>query len=201
MNKKIYAVKKGRKTGLFSSWKECEEQTKGYSGAIYKSFTNKEEAEKYLQNSSLNKKTKNVDIKNTIIAYIDGSFNSKTKEYSAGIVMFYNNTKKTFKYKDKDPKFSKMRNVAGEIMASQLIMQYAVKNHVKNLEIYYDYEGIEKWCTDEWKANKTGTKLYKKYYDQIKDKVNIKFIKVQAHTGNKYNEEADKLAKSALGLL
>lgn len=30
------------------------------------------------------------------------------------------------------------------------------------------------------------------------DKLNISFKKIAAHTGNKYNEEADKLAKAAL---
>lgn len=199
MNKKVYAVKKGRKIGLFESWKDCEKQVKGYSGAMYKSFTNKEDAKKYLQDSL--KEVKKFNDEDTMIAYIDGSFNSKTKEYSAGIVILYNNIKKTFKYKDKNPKFSGMRNVAGEIMAAQLIMQYAIKNSIKTLELYYDYEGIEKWCTGEWKANKEGTILYKKYYEQIKDKISIRFIKVQAHTGDEYNEEADKLAKSALGLI
>lgn len=30
------------------------------------------------------------------------------------------------------------------------------------------------------------------------NKLNISFKKITAHTGNKYNEEADKLAKAAL---
>ena len=41
---KFYAVKQGRQTGIFSSWKECEAQVKGFKGAIYKSFASKEEA-------------------------------------------------------------------------------------------------------------------------------------------------------------
>ena len=40
MAKKYYAVRSGRKTGVFLSWAECEEQVKGFSGAEYKSFTN-----------------------------------------------------------------------------------------------------------------------------------------------------------------
>ena len=35
---KYYAVKNGRQTGIFESWAECEEQVKGFSGAVYKSF-------------------------------------------------------------------------------------------------------------------------------------------------------------------
>jgi ribonuclease HI len=42
---KYYAVLKGRKTGIFTSWEDCEEQITGFSGAIYKSFKTRGEAE------------------------------------------------------------------------------------------------------------------------------------------------------------
>lgn len=47
--KKIYAVRKGRKTGLFSTWAECQEQVTGFPGARFKGFTSREEAEAWLQ--------------------------------------------------------------------------------------------------------------------------------------------------------
>ena len=34
--KKIYAVRKGHKTGLFYTWDECKKAVYGYSGAEYK---------------------------------------------------------------------------------------------------------------------------------------------------------------------
>ncbi|MBE9190173.1 ribonuclease H family protein [Gloeocapsopsis crepidinum LEGE 06123] len=43
--KKYYAVFKGREIGIFTSWAACEEQIKGFSGALYKSFKTREEAE------------------------------------------------------------------------------------------------------------------------------------------------------------
>lgn len=42
---KYYAVIKGRRTGIFTSWSQCEQQVKGFSGAIYKSFSTRGEAE------------------------------------------------------------------------------------------------------------------------------------------------------------
>lgn len=48
-SKKYYAVFKGRRTGIFSSWQECEEQITGFSGALYKSFKTKGEAEEALE--------------------------------------------------------------------------------------------------------------------------------------------------------
>ena len=35
---KYYAVKVGRKSGIYNSWSECQKQTSGFSGAVFKSF-------------------------------------------------------------------------------------------------------------------------------------------------------------------
>lgn len=54
---KFYAVRKGRKVGIYSTWKECEAQVKGFPKAEYKSFDQLLEAEGYLQkNKDANKK-------------------------------------------------------------------------------------------------------------------------------------------------
>jgi ribonuclease HI len=42
---KYYVVWHGRKTGIFTSWEECEKQIKGFSGGSYKSFKTRQEAE------------------------------------------------------------------------------------------------------------------------------------------------------------
>ena len=46
---KFYAVKEGKKPGIYMSWDECKEQVNGYSGAVYKSFTNEEEAKAFIK--------------------------------------------------------------------------------------------------------------------------------------------------------
>ena len=50
--KKIYAVRKGHKTGLFETWAECQKATSGYSGAEFRGFTDREEAMAFLQMST-----------------------------------------------------------------------------------------------------------------------------------------------------
>ena len=50
---KFYAVIRGRKTGVFTSWFSCERQIKGYKGAIYKSYKTRSEAEAALANASI----------------------------------------------------------------------------------------------------------------------------------------------------
>ena len=48
---KYYVVWKGRKTGIFTSWAECEKQVKGFVAAEYKSFGSLKEAEDAFQSS------------------------------------------------------------------------------------------------------------------------------------------------------
>lgn len=47
---KYYAVSRGRKTGIFTSWAECQKQTQGFKNAKFKSFTSESEAKSWLKN-------------------------------------------------------------------------------------------------------------------------------------------------------
>lgn len=195
MAKKFYCVKNGRVPGIYTTWAECQKQVIGFKGAAFKGFETKEEADDYMAGAAAEKKT---DCE--AVAYTDGSFDIKTKRFSMGAVLFYNGVEITFSKAYEDEELALMRNVAGEIFASMAVMEYCVNEGIKSLEIIYDYEGVEKWCTGEWKTNKKGTIAYKEYYDSLKDKINIVFTKVKGHSGNEYNDMADRLAKEALGI-
>ena len=105
-----------------------------------------------------------------------------------------------FKKFEKDD-MSDMRNVAGEIEGSMAAMKYCIENGIKSISIFYDYEGIQKWCNGDWKAKKEGTKRYVEFYKDASRLVDVDFIKVKGHSGDKYNDLADELAKKALGLI
>jgi len=45
---KFYAVRKGRKTGVYKTWAECQAQTKGFSCAMFKSFPTMGEAQSFV---------------------------------------------------------------------------------------------------------------------------------------------------------
>ncbi|KAG4030002.1 hypothetical protein MFRU_013g00260 [Monilinia fructicola] len=47
-SQKYYAVRKGRKTGVFTNWKDCEEQIMGFAGSMHKSFSTKSDAEAFV---------------------------------------------------------------------------------------------------------------------------------------------------------
>lgn len=50
--KKFYAVKRGRQTGIFTSWDECYAQVGGFAGAVHKSFASLQEAKLWLFGSN-----------------------------------------------------------------------------------------------------------------------------------------------------
>lgn len=200
MAKKIYCVKVGRKTGFFNSWDECKKQIDGFSGAVYKSFTNMQEAENYM---GLGKSLNKIEVEESekAVAYVDGSYKHETREFSCGAVLFYKGEEKHFSEKFSSKSMAEMRNVAGEIMGSVTIIKYCLENKIKSISIYYDYEGVAKWAMGEWKANKEGTKAYRDFCKAKMEEINIEFVKVKGHSGDKYNDLADKLAKQALGII
>lgn len=210
---KYYAVKNGKINGIFLTWNDCKNMIHGYKNASYKSFEDPHEAVEYLisNNSTIliddDKVDGDIERENTsdsgksdiIEAYVDGSFDLSSHSYGSGGVLIKNGKViDTFSKKGTNKDNVSMRNVAGEIEAAMIAMQYCYDKDYKNLRIYFDYNGIEKWCTGEWKANKLGTKKYKEFCDEIKKKVNISFQKVKAHSGVEFNELADKLAKESI---
>lgn len=211
--KNFYAVKNGNETGIFTSWDECKKAVSGYSGAEYKGFATKEEAEEYLggETPPSTKKEKNmkttdteVDMKSVpigeAIAYVDGSYNKELKIYGLGIVFITSALYEEISKSGNDPVMLKMWNVAGETEAAMAAIQEAINLGCKTLTIYHDYTGIAGWA-DDWEADKEGSKRYKKFVKKAKEKIELKFVKVKAHTGNKYNEIADRLAKKGCKIL
>ncbi|KAJ1376234.1 Ribosomal protein L9/RNase H1, N-terminal [Sesbania bispinosa] len=41
--RKTYVVYRGRRSGFYATWEECQEQVDGFSGAVYRSFPTREE--------------------------------------------------------------------------------------------------------------------------------------------------------------
>lgn len=199
MAKKYYAVKSGRKTGIFESWVETEKSVSGYPNAAYKSFSNLEDAKRFLSGGETSLENQISKISNSVDVFVDGSFSEEKSMYSYGIVFLKNDI-----VIDKmsgvgvDKELLPMRNVAGELEGAMQSISWAVSNKYDQIIVHYDYMGIEKWATGEWKANKIGTKAYKEFIQRHKNLISIKFVKVKAHSGVVFNEIVDKLASEAI---
>ena len=190
---KYYAVRIGRNPGIYHTWDECKRETMGFKGASFKKFSTLEDAKAFINEKEEQKKESAG--KDELVVYVDGSYRNKDKSHSYGVYMY--NDEEEYTYSKRFFKDSEMRNVSGEIKGAMRAMEEAVKLGKKKIYLHYDYEGIRSWALGFWKTNKEGTIDYKKFYDSIKDKLEVKFIKVEAHTGVEYNELVDKLAKEA----
>lgn len=212
MAQKFYAVKQGKTPGIYNSWADCKAQVEGFSGAVFKSFQTVAEAMAFLNGGQDNGhvpddkgKKRSVAVPvipetGELVAYVDGSYHNGTGEFSYGAVLLAGTEEIYLSEKMKDPELAAMRNVAGEIKGAEAAMRYAVEHGFLAVTIVHDYEGIARWCLGEWKANKAGTQAYKEYYDSIKGKIRVQFQKVKGHSGDRYNDLADHLAKKALGI-
>ena len=217
MGKKYYAVAKGRTPDIYSNWEDCKAQVDQFSGAVYKSFSTWEEAAEFMKNAGVpvsknNMEQMTLDIVESeeqeepisthtcLIAYVDGSYDHSQLRYAYGCALVLPEEVVTLNGSGEEPDYVTMRNVAGEILGSEQAVLWALEHGYREIVIYYDYEGIEKWANDVWKANKPGTQRYKEFIAEKRKQITISFQKVEAHTGVKYNEMADKLAKEALGL-
>lgn len=204
-NKRFYAVKKGAVPGIYTSWGECLQNINGIPGAVFKGFSTKKEAEEFMNtenqsNTIDDKEIERIYSQSEAIAYVDGSYDDLKKQYAYGVIIFFDGGQQQFSEKFSDEDMAVMRNIAGEIEGAKRAMKFCIENKIKSIDIVYDYEGIEKWCTGAWRAKEEGTKKYKKFYNEATKLVKINFVKVKGHSGNKFNDLADSLARSALGL-
>lgn len=206
---KYYAVRKGFKTGIFTTWNECQSYVQGFSNAEFKSFSSESEAREYLNKDVASyheespKKDSTAILKN--IAYVDGSFDGQSKTYGfGGFIIYAENGKKCVRVVQgtgNNPEMSKMRNVAGEISGAMRIVEEAICLGLEEITLYYDYAGIENWVTGVWSCNKYETYEYSRFMHESSKQIRIHFHKVAGHSGDAGNEIVDTIAKEQSGIL
>jgi len=191
---KYYALKLENENKIVESWDEAKKIISENHVLKHKSFSTIEECEAFF-NGTVYVETVDGDK-----AYIDGSYNDKTNEYSFGGVLICNGKEYHFKKRFSPDEYSPLRNVAGEIRGAGFIINKAISLKMTKIHLFYDYLGIEKWYTGEWKANSLVSTRYQEFAMNVKNKIEVVFHKIKSHTNDYYNDMADKLAKEALNL-
>jgi len=213
MAQKFYAVAKGIKPGIYNSWAEAKIQIDGFSGAIFKSFASMAEAKDWIEKNSDKKILSNKKESHStdthshksdeIIIYTDGGSSCNPGPGGYGIVMIYKET-----IKEISGGFRLTTNNRMELMGVIVALR-TLKQRDHKVTIYTDssyvVNGITKGWAKSWRKNNwiksdkqkaVNSDLWGPLLDLI-EPLNINFIWVKGHAGNKYNERCDELAVSA----
>lgn len=198
--KKFYAVAKGRRTGIFNNWPECEASVKGVSNR-YKSFLTLEEAQSWYETEAehlmkpavVSSADPDPAISNAkaIPVYVDGAYREGVASY--GIFIDIPGSPLTAYGQAHN---SDGNNVAGEIFGAAYAVKWAEAIE-QPIILCYDYIGIKEWATGNWKRNKHNTEAYHRFM-QPRLKWIAEFRHTPGHSGIPGNEMADTLAKKGL---
>lgn len=190
--KKYYAVVDGSAPGIYESWEVCSKVLQEHGGHC-KGFTERQEAEKFL-NGIFEEETYE-----GLTVFVDGSFELSVGRYGFGCVILQPGKEPLeFCGSGNNEASAALRNVTGEMLGAMFAVKWAMSHSYKDILICYDYEGIEKWATGAWKAKTVLTSKYAMAMKEWNANIQISFKKIAAHTGNRYNELADRLAKMAI---
>lgn len=196
MSKKYYVVKVGKERGIYDTWEECEKQVKGYKGAIFKSFTNEVDAQRYLNGENIEIPISRPTDKTEMNIFVDGSF--KNGVVGSGVYI---------QTSDMDIEIAgccdscigiESRNIVGELVATLLGVQTAEYLGKETVNIIYDFKGIEDWYWETWKSKKELSHMYYDLMQKLSSDLTFMFMKVKGHTNVKGNEMADKLARTGI---
>lgn len=192
---KFYAVKNGRQPGIYETWADCREQIYKYPGAVFKSFGERTDAENYLHAQAPERPIN----ESLPFAYIDGSCSKERGLYGYGGFLYVAGKYHIIQGTGDNPKYKDERNIAGEIIGALQVVFLALKLGIKEINLYFDYAGIEQYAAGNWKAKTPLAKYYCYTLDLLSDDIKLNFIQVAGHTGIEGNELADYLAKEAVG--
>ena len=178
--KKFYAVKVGKKPGIYNTWNECAEQVQGVSGAVYRGFVTLDEAETFLSDFDNEKavleeriiiedefsvekfnlmvENRRAELKeDEVIAFVDGSYDATEEKSAFGAIMISHGKNKDILYKaftkNLGEDFIDQRNVAAELEGVKEAINWSIIYNKKKLIVFYDYEGIDKNLRDEHHSN------------------------------------------------
>jgi ribonuclease HI len=208
----FYAVANGKTIGIFVNWTDCKNSVKGYKNAVYQKFDTKEKAENFLLTNSKTNET--IEAKEPdYYVYTDGACsNNGMINASAGIGIFFGiNDLRNLSQKIEGKQTNNIAELSAIIQTYHIIENDIIQG--KKIAIVSDSEYAikcvssygEKCSKKEWNVDIPNKELVKIAYEMYKDKTNIQFIHIKAHTFNTDmhsvgNDYADKLANVAIGL-
>lgn len=136
-------------------------------------------------------------MENQITMYVDGSYTTNNPSVVGWGYCSANesiNDNGHFDDKNNPHDIIDGRQIGGEIKATMEAILAAKKQGWKSIVICYDYEGVAKWATGEWKRKKHYTQIYHKWIQGQMQELSITFKKVASK-----DNLADKYARIDTG--
>ena len=203
---KYYAVKIGRVPGIYLNWQECQQQIKGFSGAIFKSFTTEKEAQDFI--TPTNGQTELPSQPELLEIYTDGSHQRQKNYLGIGAWSRYH-----------DVEYSLSATCDSKLLAEYNIFEDTVSNPTAefiaftevlkcfreaqlpatiSIIFYIDYVGVKHWIDGSWQTRKPYIKKILEFCLELIKKIgnSITIVHVPGHSGNLGNDKADQLAGS-----
>jgi len=220
--KKFYAVKCGRKIGLFDTWSKCKAQVDGFPGAVFKSFPTEKEATAWLNGNSgcetakpsngspistVAEKTPPVSAElfpaeKSFAVYTDGSCLKNPDGpggWAAVIIGADGEVKELF---GGEPKTTNNRmeltaaiEALSYVPADAEINLYTDSQYLKNA---FTQNWLGNWLRNGWRTATGGEVKNKDLWVRLYAEYSRRYVKfnwVKGHAGDKHNERCDELAK------
>lgn len=212
--KNFYAVRKGVKPGIYTTYEECQKYIKGFSRAEFKGFATKLEAEKYIADGKVQDNVRESVPSDALHVYTDGSLNTNGCWMGIGMYTVLPDGRKARMYSsmcqefldEADPAISDGIDDDTIIPSSSLTELFAVFLSVKRLLalgykkiiIHADNDGVRNWYTGTWAAKKPGIKLLVGAIKHVASECEyFSIAAVDGHSGDVGNDAADRLARMA----
>lgn len=204
--KGIYAVAKGRRTGIFTRLNTFHKHTVGYPNQVGRgNFDSKEEAKEWLAKRRRSSTDGKQDFKhnysfgneNLPVVYTDGSYQKNQKKYGCAIIIFdLDGSVQTFTRASTN----KCGSIHAEVEAFYLCL-VLMKNICKKQEfvLVHDFKELERVADGELIIKNIDQELQCKIVKFIQEnKMKIHFITVKSHSGVLGNAMADRYAGQAI---
>jgi ribonuclease HI len=203
MSKHYYAIVRGKKTGIYTSWTEAGPLVQNFSGALYKKFQTRGEAEQFIQKStalSSNDVIHEESLFDKTVIYTDGSYeNNEGGGY--GIVILASDGNH-YEAHGRVPsnivplecKQESSNNIA-ELYAINVALSLIEGNVILYSDSRYAIDSLTTYI-HAWKKkvkNIPNGELIQETYNKIGQR-EVAFVYVPSHSGVKHNERADRLA-------
>lgn len=161
VTQKYYVVWKGKEPGIYTNWNDCKAQVEGFTGAAYKSFTSKAEAEqaykenfaKHIYKKDKDNTPKDLSAVGTPIhesIVVDAAWNSVQKDMEYQGILYKTNSR----IFHMGPLANGTNNI-GEFLAIVHALGYCKKHGLTTMPIYSDSRNAIGWV----KAKKCKTNL------------------------------------------